>query len=96
MECDLLLKATKVDGVYTKDPAEFKEAKRLDKLSYDQVINQNLQVMDTASIALMRENKIPIIVYSIYEENGLYDVLNGQGKFTYIANHSNNRVSSYV
>ena len=85
MGCDLLLKATKVDGVYTSDPEVHADAKHVPSIAYDQVISRDLKVMDTASIALMRENNIPIAVYSIYEENGLHAVLNGQGKFTYIA-----------
>lgn len=88
MNCDLLLKATKVDGVYTQDPVQFSDAKHVSSITYDQVISQNLKVMDTASIALMRENKIPIMVYSIYDENGLYSVLSGEGKYTCITKQS--------
>ena len=63
MKCDYLLKATKVDGIYDSDPMINKKAKKLNFLSYDDVIRRNLKVMDTTSITLAKENKIPIIVF---------------------------------
>lgn len=84
MGCDLLLKATKVQGVYTKDPVHHKDAVFLPRLTYDQVLDQNLGVMDTAAIALTRENSVPIAVFSIYENDGFAKVINGQGRFTLI------------
>jgi uridylate kinase len=84
MGCDLLLKATKVQGVYTKDPVHHKDAVFLPRLTYDQVLDQNLRVMDTAAIALTRENSVPIAVFSIYENDGFAKVINGQGRFTLI------------
>ena len=65
MKCDVLFKATKVDGIYNKDPKIDKNAKKLYDLNYDYVINNNLRIMDTASISLAKENKIPILVFSI-------------------------------
>ncbi len=64
MKCDVLLKATKVDGIYDSDPVINKNAKKLYDLTYDYVINNELKIMDTASISLAKENKIPILVFS--------------------------------
>ncbi|MEE2694764.1 MAG: UMP kinase [Pseudomonadota bacterium] len=84
MKCDILLKATKVDGIYDSDPKKNKNAKKLYDLSYDYVINNNLKIMDTSSISLAKENKIPVLVFSILEKNSLKDIVNGKGKFTLI------------
>ena len=84
MGCDALLKGTKVDGVYDKDPVEFPDAVRYDKLSYLDVINQDLRVMDASAVTLMRENKIPIIVFSIAEKGRFEDVMHGKGISTII------------
>ena len=84
MQCDALLKATKVDGVYSADPAKDKNAKRYDKLTYMDVLSQDLQVMDTSAISLARQSKIPILVFSIFTHGGFADVLKGKGKFTII------------
>ena len=85
MECNALLKATKVDGVYSDDPATNLDAIRYDKLSYMDVLAQDLKVMDAAAISLARENSIPIIVFSINEEGGFANVIRGEGKFTTIS-----------
>ena len=84
MKCDILLKATKVDGIYDSDPKKNKNAKKLYDLSYDYVINNNLRVMDTSSILLAKENKIPVLVFSILEKDSLKNIINGKGKFTLI------------
>ena len=84
MSCDALLKATQVDGVYDADPKKVPGAKRYDSLSYHQVLAQNLQVMDAAAISLSRENRIPILVFSLSEPGGLAKVLKGQGRATII------------
>ena len=84
MQCDALLKATKVDGVYSADPAKDKNAKRYDKLSYLDVLSQDLQVMDTSAISLARQSKIPILVFSIFTHGMFADVMQGKGKFTII------------
>ena len=84
MKCDVLLKATKVDGIYDSDPVINKNAKKLYDLTYDYVINNDLKIMDTASISLAKENKIPILVFSILEKNSLRDIINGKGSFTLI------------
>ena len=75
MGCDVLLKGTKVDGVYDKDPVVARDAKRYDRLTYHEVLTKDLAVMDHAAISLARENAIPILVFSIYEAGAFADVL---------------------
>jgi uridylate kinase len=84
MKCDYLLKATKVDGIYDSDPMINKKAKKLNLLSYDNVIRRNLNVMDTTSITLAKENKIPIIVFSILQKDFLTEIIKGKGSYTII------------
>ena len=84
MKCDVLFKATKVDGIYDKDPKVNKNAKKLYDLNYDYVINNNLKIMDTASISLAKENKIPILVFSILEKDSLTKIIEGKGSYTII------------
>ncbi len=75
---DLLLKATKVDGVYDADPKKHKDAQRFDALSYDEVIARDLQVMDTAAIALARDSDIPMRIYDITRPGDLRAIVEGQ------------------
>ena len=84
MECDALLKGTQVDGVYDVDPKTTKNAHRYERLSYDDVIKRDLRVMDTSAIALARENKVPILVFSIHNPGSLSEVVHGQGRYTLI------------
>jgi uridylate kinase len=84
MNCDALLKATQVDGVYDSDPKRNSAAKRYDRLTFDKVIADDLKVMDTAAIALARENKLPIVVFNMHEDDALANVMAGRGKFTVI------------
>jgi len=84
MGCDLLMKGTQVDGVYDSDPQKNKKAKHFDKLSYHEVLVRDLQVMDQSAISLARENQIPIMVFSIHNENALAEAVCGKGKFTLI------------
>ncbi|HEX3917632.1 MAG TPA: UMP kinase [Caulobacteraceae bacterium] len=84
MGCDALLKGTSVDGVYTADPKKEPSAQRYDRLSYLEVLAQDLRVMDASAIALMRDNSIPIVVFSIREPGNLRRVLQGEGVFTTI------------
>ena len=84
MKCDILFKATKVDGIYDKDPKLNKKAKKLYDLNYDYVINNNLKIMDTASISLAKENNIPILVFSILEKDSLTKIIEGKGSYTII------------
>jgi uridylate kinase len=84
MGCDVLLKGTKVDGVYDADPLEVKGAKRYDRLSYLEVLTRDLAVMDHAAISLARENNIPILVFSIHESGAFAEVLRGKGRYTIV------------
>jgi uridylate kinase len=84
MECEALYKATQVDGVYSADPAKSPDAERYDRLTYDDVLKQNLKIMDGAAIALARDNRIPIIVFSIKSQGSLALELQGQGASTTI------------
>jgi uridylate kinase len=84
MNCDAILKGTQVDGVYSDDPKINKEAIRYDTLTYREVLKQDLRVMDQTAIALAKDNKLPIVVFSIKGENALSDVIEGKGKFTII------------
>jgi len=86
MGCDVLLKGTKVDGVYDSDPAKNPDAKRYDQLSYMRVLTEDLGVMDHAAISLARENAIPILVFSIYKPGAFAEVLSGGGCFTLVQN----------
>jgi len=75
---DLLLKATKVDGVYSADPKKDANAERFEKLTYDQVIERKLAVMDTAAIALCRDHKIPLRIYNLTREGDLMRIVRGE------------------
>ena len=77
INADMVLKATKVNGVYNKDPVKHKDAKLYKKLSYNQVINEELKVMDTTAIVLCKENNIPLRVFSMLEKNSLVSIING-------------------
>ncbi len=84
MNCDAMMKATQVDGVYSADPNKVPDAIRYDSLSYHEVLSRDLQVMDQSAISLSRENKIPIIVFSIHDRGSLAQVLKGLGRATII------------
>ncbi len=84
MKCDALFKGTSVDGVYTADPKKDATATRFEKLSYHDVLSRDLKVMDASAISLMRENSIPIVVFSIRERGNLMKVLHGEGVSTTI------------
>ncbi len=78
LEADLMIKATKVDGVYTDDPKTNPNAKLIDKLTYQEVLQQNLKVMDPAAISLCRENRIPIVVLNIFRNGDITRALMGE------------------
>ncbi len=85
LSADAVLKATQVDGVYTADPKLDPSAKRYDTLTHDEAITKNLAVMDTAAFALARENRIPIIVFSIAEAGAITTTLSGRGRATLVS-----------
>jgi uridylate kinase len=82
LRCDVLLKGTKVDGVYSADPKKDPTASRYETISHEEVIARDLRVMDTAAFALARDNALPIIVYSLDDPTGLTGVLEGRAKST--------------
>ena len=85
LSADAVLKGTQVDGVYTADPKKDPSAKRYEQLTHDEAIERNLGIMDTAAFALARENRIPIIVFSIADEGAICMALTGRGRSTLVA-----------
>jgi uridylate kinase len=86
LDCDVLLKGTKVDGVYSADPMKHSDAVRFDSISYDDVLRKDLRVMDTAAFALARDNNLPIIVYALDDSAKLIGVLDGKARSTRVGN----------
>jgi uridylate kinase len=82
MNCEAIFKGTGVDGVYDSDPRKNPDAKRYTTISYDEFLQKNLKVMDASAIALARDNKLPIIVFSLNEPGGLAGILRGEGTYT--------------
>ncbi len=78
IDADVLIKATKVDGVYDSDPKKNPQAKKFDHLSYIEVLNRRLEVMDSTAISLCMENHLPILVLNLWDENALLDALQGK------------------
>ncbi len=85
LSANAILKATQVDGIYTADPKKDPSARRYDRLTHDEAIEKQLAIMDTAAFALARENRIPIIVFSIAGENAICAALTGRGRATLVA-----------
>ncbi|MEX2311617.1 MAG: UMP kinase [Rhodospirillales bacterium] len=88
MNCDAILKGTQVDGVYSADPKKDSNATRYETLSYQDVLARDLRVMDTAAIALARENAVPILVFSIHNPGAFANVVAGQGTYTTISDNN--------
>jgi uridylate kinase len=77
IEADMIIKATKVDGVYDKDPAKFDDAVKLNSISYDDALKDHIKVMDDTSIALAKDNSLPIVVCNMFESGNLLKIVNG-------------------
>lgn len=86
VNADVLIKATKVDGIYDKDPKKFKNATRYDKLSYIEVLNKELHIMDSTAISLCMEENIPIMVFDINKKGNLVKVVTGKDIGTLVCN----------
>ena len=86
MNCDALLKGTKVDGIYNADPQKDPTAKRFDAISYMDVLTKDLRVMDATAVSLARENNIPIVVFNVREKGNLAKTLDGTGTCTTVNN----------
>ena len=82
MACEAIFKGTQVDGIYDKDPKQHADAVRYDAVTYDEVLQQRLKVMDASAIALARDNNLPIIVFSLDEPGGFRGILSGNGTYT--------------
>ena len=85
LECNVIYKATQVDGIYDKDPKKFKNAKKYKNISYKKFLNDNLKAMDSSAITVAQDNNIPIIVFSIAEKNCLIKTLTEKNKYTRIS-----------
>ena len=85
MACQVIFKGTKVDGVYDKDPEKYADALRYDDVSYNDVLAKRLGVMDASAIALARDNRLPIIVFSLDEPGGFKGILAGEGTYTTVS-----------
>jgi uridylate kinase len=84
LSCDAVMKATQVDGIYSADPKKDFSATRYERLTHDEAIARNLQIMDTAAFALCRDNGIPIVVFSVNEPGAIPAALLGKGRATYV------------
>ncbi len=85
LDCSLILKATKVNGIYNEDPLKNPKAKLIKKISYNDVINKNLKIMDHTAISLTKETGIPIYITNIFKDNSLINVLNHKGSYSKIS-----------
>lgn len=85
INANIVLKATKVDGIYTSDPLENKDAQRFSNLTFDEAINRNLQVMDATALTLCRDQKLPINVFSIFKTGALKRVVMGEDEGTLVS-----------
>ena len=86
MNCDALLKGTKVDGIYSADPQKVEDATRFEHLTYMDVLTKDLKVMDATAVSLARENNIPIVVFNVREKGNLAKTLSGTGTCTTVTN----------
>ena len=85
MNCSMIIKATKVDGIFDKDPIKHVDAKFYKDISFSEVLNKNLRVMDSTAISLAKESNIPILITNINRKNSILDAINGIGKFSKIS-----------
>lgn len=91
IKADVLLKGTKVDGVYEGDPIVNPAFRKFDVISFDEVLRRGLKVMDAASIAMCRENRIPIVVFNLTREGTLFQVVNGEPLGTTVKENDNGK-----
>jgi len=86
ISADIMIKATKVDGIYSSDPIKDKNAKLFSSISFDEVINKNLKVMDATAFTLCRDQQLPIAVFNIFKKNALNNILIGKQEGTLVKN----------
>ncbi len=84
MKSDIILKGTKVDGIYDKDPIVNKDAKKISKISYSDYLNKDIKVMDATAISLAKDSSLPIIIFSIMKSSNILDIIDGKGAFSII------------
>jgi uridylate kinase len=94
LHCDVLMKATKVNGVYDRDPMKFKDARRYKTLTFkDAISNPNIEVMDTAAFAMSSENDMPVMVFELFEQDNLRKAIEGEDIGTFISNNVQTELS---
>ena len=84
MKSDIILKGTKVDGIYDKDPVSNKDAIKIEKISYSDFLNKEIKVMDATAISLAKDRSLPIIIFSIMKSSNIIDIINGKGSYSLI------------
>ena len=85
LQCDVIYKATQVDGIYDKDPKKFKKAKKYNKISYSNYLLKNLKVMDSSAISIARENNIPIRIFSVLKRNCFKNVYDNKIEYSEVS-----------
>ena len=84
MKSDIILKGTKVDGIYDKDPVNYSDAKKISQISYSDYLNKDIKVMDATAISLAKDRSLPIIIFSILKSSNILDIVDGKGSFSII------------
>lgn len=84
MKSDIILKGTKVDGIYDMDPKENKNAKKISEISYSEYLNKDIKVMDATAISLAKDRSLPIIIFSIMKSSNIIDIIEGKGSYSVI------------
>jgi len=84
MKSDIILKGTKVDGIYDKDPIKNKDAKKISDISYSDYLNKDIKVMDATAISLAKDRSLPIIIFSIMKSSNILDIIEGKGSYSII------------
>ena len=87
INADILMKATKVDGVYDKDPVKFEDAVMFDKLTYLDVLSKEIKVMDTAAISLCMDNNLEIVVFNMFKDGNIQNIVRGERVGTLVTNN---------
>ncbi len=84
MKSDVILKGTKVDGIYDKDPVKNKDASKISRISYSDYLNKDIKVMDATAISLAKDRSLPIIIFSIIKSSNMIDIIEGKGSYSVI------------
>ena len=84
MKSDIILKGTKVDGIYNKDPVNYSDAKKISQISYSDYLNKDIKVMDATAISLAKDRSLPIIIFSILKSSNILDIVEGKGSYSII------------